>query len=319
MTERSSTRGPVALAFVLLLVGAFFWGLNASASKLLYAPDAPVRFDAIGLFTARSAWCLPGFALMIWAKRKEFATIRRADWKLFALASLTYGPMSTGLYALGVARTSAAHGALFFALGPPITAALGATVLRERLDRRDVLALVLGVLGGVMLTFFRTSTGASPVGDAMIAVMIFSVSITTLVVRALSRRYSPLLITGMYGFFGALSLVVAGSLLGHGGAIAKPLTTDLRTFVVFDCIMVVGLSLVGQLVQPYGLKRLPVAVAAAVTLYGSLAVGVVASIVLVHESITPLGIVAGVLLAAALGLAIAPKRGRADVFLPEPS
>ncbi len=304
MTERNSPRGGVALAFGAILIGAFFWGLNASATKLLYAPDAAVRFDALGLITARSFWCLPCFALMIALARVPLRAIRREDYWRFALVSLTYGPMSTGLYALGIARTSAAHGALFFALGPPITALLGALFLRERLDRQAILALVLGAIGGIMLTALRTSSGSSIFGDVLIFVMICSVAVTTLTVRSLAKRYPPLLITGVYGFVGALSLVIVLA-PRHAAAIVAPLTLDPRTIVVFFGIMVVGLSLIGQVTQPFALKRLPVAIVAAVTLYESLGVGIVASIVLVHETITPIGIVAGIFLAAALGLAIA--------------
>lgn len=112
----------------------------------------------------------------------------------------------------------------------------------------------------------------------------------------------------MYGALGTAMLVVYGVAIGRAGVILAPLHADAYTLFWFFGVMVVGLSIFAQFAQSYALRFVSVATMSVVGLYGSLLVGAVASLAILHETISAWGALAGGLLAVALGLAIAPRR-----------
>ena len=83
------------------LGSAIFFGLNATATKVLYAPDTPSHIDPLGLVTARSFWTLPLFVVLMlaaWPRRAVKPSRRDLAW--FALSGVCYGPATTGMFAL---------------------------------------------------------------------------------------------------------------------------------------------------------------------------------------------------------------------------
>lgn len=71
-------------------------------------------------------------------------------------------------------------------------------------------------------------------------------------------------------------------------------------------LLVLLLSLVGELLQGVALRTLNVALVVALTSYGSIAAGLAASTILLGEHLTAGEIVAGLFLVAALGLSLVP-------------
>ena len=281
---------------------AAFWGLNATASKFLYNP-AGLGMDGIGLFVARSAWTLPVFLALALRNRPK-TPLPTNDWWRLAALGVMFGPLQTGVFALGTQHTSAAHVVMLFSLSPPVTAVLGAFLLRESISPVRILALGVGVAGALLLMLTRSASGSHLTGDALILVMVVSFSFTAVLMRGFAAKYSPLFITGVYGTFGTLLLVVVGASMGRLGAITQPLVADPRTFFWFFGIMVLGLSLVAQIAQTFALRVVSASTFSVVTSYASLFVGVASSIVIIHEQVGPTGIAAGALLAGALGLAL---------------
>ena len=81
----------------------------------------------------------------------------------------------------------------------------------------------------------------------------------------------------------------------------------------FDLELVLFLSVGAQLLQAAALRNLPVAFVVALTYYGSIFFGLIASVSLLRETISPSEWIAGVLLLAALGLSLL------DRFRPAPN
>jgi len=305
MTALRSTTTGTTFATLLLLVVAAFWGLNATASKFLYNP-AGLGMDGIGLFVARSAWTLPLFLALALRHRPKTALPTHDWWRLAALGVM-FGPLQTGVFALGTQHTSAAHVVMLFSLSPPLTAVLSAFLLRESISPVRTVALGVGIAGALLLMLTRSASGSHLTGDALILVMVVSFSFTAVLMRGFAAKYSPLFITGVYGTFGTLLLIVVGACMGRLGAIIQPLSTDPLTLFWFFGIIVLGLSLVAQIAQTFALRVVSATTFSVVTSYASLLVGVASSIVIVHEQIGPTGVVAGALLACALGLALVAK------------
>jgi len=304
------------IAVLAALVSSGFFGLNAVASKLLFSPETPARFDAVTLFVARGFWSLPLFVVL------AFATMPRPlpplTWKnaaLFTMCGITYGPGTNALSALGAHETSAGHAVLLLSLFPPLAAVLASVFLRERLALPRIVAILIGVAGAAILTLSKSGAGSSLAGDAMIGAFILTWALLTLGVRKLDTAYPALFVVGVFGTLGCLLLSGIGLVAGRIDAILIPLIhTDVTTVIWFDVELVLLLSLVGQLLQSVALRTLNVALVVALTSYGSIAAGLAASLILLGEHITASESVAGLFLVTALGLSLVPTSAASKVF-----
>jgi drug/metabolite transporter (DMT)-like permease len=315
MTVRNSTALRTTFAYVALFSAVVFWGGNAIASKILYRPDG-AHFDAVALFVARAAWSLPLFFLMaVLARPKRMPS--RGDWWLLAAIGIAFGPGACGFLALAAQYTSGAHIVLLISLTPPVTAVLGALVLHERVDAIRVAALALGIAGAVLLTVTRSASGSTVFGDMLELVQVVSFSLTFVLTRALGKRYSAFFVSGTYGTIGMGLLVLFGLGTGRlGSAIALTLVPDAATKWWFFGEIVFGLSIYAQTAQAYALRYLGAGTTSIIGSYGTLAVGIVGAIELLHESIAPSGYAAGVMLAVALALALVPVRNKPPLVEP---
>src|ERR1700748_132976 len=101
-TSSDARRGSRTLAGSDALVSAVFFGVNAVASKILYAPEAAAGFDAVGLFVARGVWSLPLFLLLALAtKPRPLPPLTIRNTTLFLFCGIAYGPGTNALSALG--------------------------------------------------------------------------------------------------------------------------------------------------------------------------------------------------------------------------
>lgn len=299
------------LGVAAALISAVFFGLNAVASKLLYAPGAPAGFDAVTLFIARGVWTLPLFVGLAIVNRPRDRPLR-PTWGqvgLFLLCGLTYGPGTNALSALGAQHTSASHAVMLLSLFPPLAAALAAVLLREPLAPLRMAGIAVGVVGAGILALSKSAGGASLAGDALIGGFIGAWALLTIGIRQLDKVYPPLFVVGVFGTLGSLMLGAMGVALGQIGAVAIPLQHwDLQTVLWFDLELVLLLSLAGQLLQGVALRGLDVSLVVALTSYGSIFFGLVASLFLLHERLAPSELAAGAFLIVALGLSL--SRGR---------
>jgi len=289
-----------------MLSASVFWAGNGIGSKILFRPDG-AHFDAVGLFTARAAWSLPIFLAMAWLASPD-APIPRADrWRLLAVG-IAFGPGACGFLALGAQFTSGAHIIMLMTLSPALTAALGAVVLKERITPTQAAALVLGLAGTALLTLTHSSSGSTLKGDLLELVQVVSLSVMFVFTRALGTRYSPIFVSGAYCAIGMMLLLAVGVVLGRLGAVTQPLVRDWSTIGWFFGEIVIGLSIYGQFAQSAALRVLGAGTTSLLASYGTVAFGIAGSIWLLGETIAPTGYIAGVLLAVALGLSLAPSR-----------
>jgi drug/metabolite transporter (DMT)-like permease len=296
------------MAVLAALASAVFFGLNAVASKLLFLPSAPAQFDSISLFVARGFWTLPLFVILaLTTMPRPFPALTWKNATIWMMCGVAYGPGTNALSALGASQTSAAHAALLLSLFPPLAAVLASLFLRERLPLARIIAIAIGVLDALILTFSISGGDSTAAGDALIGALILTWAFLTLGVRKLDTAYPALFVVGMFGTIGSLFLIATGLLVGRIDSVLIPLTHfDRATILWFDLVLVLLLSLGGQLLQGLALRTLNVALVVALTSYGSIAVGLGASALLLGEHLTRGEIVAGILLVTALGLLLAP-------------
>ena len=305
-TGSGVSRGSRLLAVSAALISAVFFGVNAVASKILYAPGATAGFDSVSLFVARGVWSLPLFLLLAVAARpRRLPPLTTRNAALFLFCGIAYGPGTNALSALGAHATSASHAVLLLSLFPPLAAGLAAVFLRERLSMLKMVAIIIGVMGAATLTLSRSTGGATTMGDLLIAAFIFTWAILTLGIRQLDKTYPALFVVGVFGTIGSFALGAIGAVVGRFDSILIPMQHfDLQTVLWFDLELVLLLSLSGQFLQAMALRSLNVALVVALTSYGSIFFGLAASLVLLGERLTVHDIIAAGFLVTALGLSL---------------
>ena len=312
---RNSTALRTTFAYLAVFSATVFWAGNAIASKILYEPAGP-HFDAPGLFVARAAWTLPIFLLIAVLARPKQAPAR-TEWLLLTGIGVAFGPGACGFLALSAQYTSGAHVVLLMSLTPSVTAVLAALVLRERVDPLRIAALVVGLAGAVLLTFTRSATGSSLFGDLLELVQVISLAVMFVLTRLLGKRYSALFVGGVYGAIGMFLLLLFGLATGRlGPAVARSLMPSSTMYLWFYGEIVIGLSIYGQIAQAFCLRYLDAGTVSFVTAYGTLILGGIGAVLLLHETIAPSGFIASGLLAIALALALMPARGKPEPATP---
>ena len=196
-----------------------------------------------------------------------------------------------------------------FSLAPPLTAVVGGYLLRERVDPVRVLALAIGLGGAILLTSTRSASGSSPHGDLLHARADFRhhrhlrdhAQPRATLQRALPER--------PYGAIGMLGILVIGVLGGGVAGVVRALQ-DPPTALMFFGEIVIGLSVYSQVAQSYALRALAAGTTSVLGSYGTLVVGLVGAVALLHERIAPTESSPALMLAVALALALVPVRRR---------
>jgi drug/metabolite transporter (DMT)-like permease len=305
--------GGTSAAVIAAMFSALFVGLNAVASKLLFAPASPAHFDAMSLFVARGFWTLPLFLILLIATRpKPMPHFSANNIWLLLISGLCYGLGTNALFSLGANMTSASHAVLLLSLLPPVASLLATLLLGEMLSPQKILAIVLGVVGACILTLSKGAVGSTLSGDLLIAAFILTWAALTVCIRRLDVTCSPLFVVGIYGTVGSLLLVLTGLAVGRTDAIRIPLQHfDLTTVLWFDLELVVLLSLAAQVLMSLSLRTLSVSIAVAIVSYGSIAAGIVASVLLLGEHLTTGEVIAGIFLSVALAFSLVPESASA--------
>jgi drug/metabolite transporter (DMT)-like permease len=300
----------LAPAVLAVVAASLILGFNPVATKLIYA--LPVGMGAWQFIASRPAWCLILYAVVAFVFRPR-ARIVRNDWWKFALLGLCYGPGTGGLLPLGISLTSATHTVLLYALGPPLTATLGALLLREALPWVKGVAMAIGVAGAVILAFGGSHASTSSlIGDLLVTGMVISTAVQTLVLRRMSGAYSAFFIASMYGLIGSVMLLCVTLPLGGARYILLPLQMGAVGQLLFFGEIVVGVSLLAQIFQSLALHTLKASFVSAIVRYGALLTGSVTAVVVLGEATSLTEWAGGLLLASSVALTLVPA-GRLTV------
>ena len=165
-------------AAIPILVLSLVWGCNWPILKMGVTELAPLTFRALTL-------PLAGIGLLLVARTSE-GSIRlpRAWWpKLAVLALLTISGWN-GLVLFGVQQLPAGRSAILAFTMPIWATMIAALVLHERLSRRKLLGLALGVAGmAVLIGEQITVVRAAPFGALMILAAAIAWAMGTVLLR----------------------------------------------------------------------------------------------------------------------------------------
>lgn len=198
----------------------------------------------------------------------------------------------------GLKYTTTAFTGMISSVSPIFTAILGAIHLRERPNKKQWLCICISIAGVMMVSVGSTSGHNTLLGCICLLAAYFSGSYYAILVRRLSREYTPFELTYIMFSVG----FVFFALLSFGqyrGETLPMLTAALshRSFVIAALYLGAFASVGAYMLSNYSLSRLPVTRS---TIFCNLStvVSVLAGVIVMHDPFTPVNVVSFVLILA---------------------
>lgn len=192
MSERT---GPAAAWVPAALMGTMLvWGINIPLVKALTA-----WLDTASIATLRMGVACATFGVLAVWHRKPWPRLSARQWAGLLACALCMVYLNQILFAAGMARTSAANGALIMATAPLVSALLAALAFGERLRLRHLAAVALG-FGGVAVVVLHkpgSALGQAGWGDLLVLGCVVSFAAGGVLVQRMSARLDPLSLSGV--------------------------------------------------------------------------------------------------------------------------
>jgi len=175
------TRQPLAA----LITASLFWGTAVSVTKYALRGFGPITLLAISLIAGTAVlWTI----VILRGHRPPLPWRRAVLLGLFEPALAYAGDL------LGLARTSAANGALLSGLESVFIVLLAAVFLHERITGRITVALALALAGVATLEGTGSFAGAG-LGDLLVLAGVLSAAAYTILARGMGDESDPLTVT----------------------------------------------------------------------------------------------------------------------------
>ncbi|ATH81410.1 DMT family transporter [Pseudomonas sp. KHPS1] len=192
-----------ALAMAALVLAMALWGSSFIALKLAFA-ELPALWVIAGRMLLGA---LVFLAAWRWRGRVDY---RRGDWK-YLLALTACEPCLYFIFeALALQHTSASQAGMITAL-LPLLVALGAYLfLRERITRTTLAGFALALGGALWLSLAGSADEHAPnplLGNFFELLAILCATAYTLLLKHLTGRYSPFILTALQALVGSLFFV----------------------------------------------------------------------------------------------------------------
>jgi drug/metabolite transporter (DMT)-like permease len=175
------TRLPLAA----LITASLFWGTAVSVTKYALRGFGPITLLAISLIAGTA---------VLWTMVILRGQCPPRPWRRAVLLGLFEPALAYAGDLLGLARTSAANGALLAGLESVFIVLLAAVFLHERITGRITMALALA-LAGVATLEGTGSFADAGLGDLLVLAGVLSAAAYTIVARGMGDESDPLTVT----------------------------------------------------------------------------------------------------------------------------
>ncbi len=293
---RESSRVYGALGVTVL-----FWGLSFIGTK-----EALTSFHPFAIIFFRFSIASLFFAIIM--ARRGFPRFTKREHIKLALLSV----FEPGLYfffeTFGLEYTSASIASLIIAAVPLLVVILAGFMLKERVRRRNIVAIALSIAGIAVLIFGDTGLGSaaggpsssaanSLLGDLLILGAVVTAAFYIVLARDLGRTRSALDITSIQVFYGAIIFAPF-----FFATVGKSDWHALRPSAAFSILfLALGATIFAYLSYNYALTRMS-ASRASVFINGIPVVTTVAGWILLGERLTPLQFFGGAVVLLAVYL-----------------
>ena len=287
---------PAGIGWVI--ISAILFGISTPFAKMLTCEISPVPLA--GLLYLGS-----GVALGLWSlirpksisKLQNEAPLSHQEIPWLAGSIFFGGMLAPVLLMTGLQDTPASTTALLLNLESVFTLLIAWFVFRENFDRKILAGVVAILCGSLILSWAGIPYVTLPFGPLLIAAACLAWAVDNNITRKISSG-DPVQIAAIKGLVAGIALLLIGLMIGY-----KVVTVKAAILTGLLGVISYGLSLVFFVL---GLRNLGTARTAA---YFSLAplVGVVASFIILRESISTSFFIAAILMGAGIYLHISEK------------
>jgi len=300
----SATPAPAVPQRPPLLVPALIVGVCSfafSAILVRWAGEAPALTIAVWR-TVLAALFLAPIALPV--ATAEIRTFTRREWGLIVAAGVVLG-LHFVAFIESLFYTTVASATVLVTTSPIILAILGYVLLGERLARRRVLAVVIGVLGALLLAWGDLGGDATRplLGNALALAAAVLVSVYLLIGRLVRQKRSWL------AYLFPLYVVVALTTLAVAAVRGVPLFGFSPVFYGLCALMALGPSIIGHGSFNYALRYLPAAVVGLLALMEPVGASILAFVFFGEQPLT-LALIGMTLILGSVAVALWPRRAR---------
>lgn len=185
---------------VALVVAMALWASTFVVLKVLFEEVSPLWVICARMWVAALALAL---GYRFWGK----ARYQKGDWRLLLAMSLAEPCLYFVFEAKALLYTSAGQAGMVTAVLPVLTVSGAVLFLKEKASPRLWLGLALAVLGVLWLSGAAENSAQAPnalLGNALEFAAMLCAAFYSLSLKHLSGRYSPLWLTAIQAFSGAL-------------------------------------------------------------------------------------------------------------------
>ena len=243
------TRLPLAA----LIVASLFWGTAVSATKYALRGFDPITLLAISLIAGTA---------VLWTMVIVRGHPQPPPWRRAVLLGLFEPALAYAGDLLGLARTSAANGALLSGLESVFIVLLAAVFLRERISGRITVALGLALAGVAALAGTGSFAGAG-LGDLLVLGGVLSAAAYTIVARGMGDECDPLTVTACQFTTATVLVIPAVSFVWATHVETEPSHVAVRFWLAAIFVGVIGYA-ASFLLYNYAIARVRAAPASVV-------------------------------------------------------
>jgi drug/metabolite transporter (DMT)-like permease len=273
------------LSIVLLLIAILIWGgayvvTKGGLSELPPMMFALLRYGVASIVLVPLALARGGLAKLP----------RPVPWKTLILMAISGVSLYYFLFNGALFYTTASQVALIQSSFPAIVAIMAVLWLRERLSRRRIVGIVLAI-AGVVLIVARSETDASaqdPVlGNLLAFASVLAWSVYTMLAKRLAKA-DAIAVTAVVAVLGTIMLVPA-AVIEKGDISLSSISTDGWLRIIYLGALA---SAAAYLLYNRALRDIDASLAGTFVNLSTV-LGVIAGVIFLDESITPLAILGG--------------------------
>ncbi|WP_081300587.1 DMT family transporter [Clostridium beijerinckii] len=259
------------------------WSASFIATKLAYETFAPIQLAAVRTLFA---------VILFWFMRKITSNneqIQKEDRIRIALSGFLGITLYFAIENIGVSMTSSSNSALIVASFPAVTTLLEFFIYHSKPNIKKVLGIILAIIGVAVLTQINVDGNSkSMLGNIILIGAGIVWAFYNFITRDLTNKYSAMTLTYyqmLAGFIFFLPFVII-----EGKTWRMPTMTSASALIYLS----VGCSIVAFLLYNLGLRKLSASIS--VSLMNLVPVlGLIFSILILHESVSTVQILGGVI------------------------
>lgn len=188
-------------ALLMGLAFAVMWASAFTSTRMIVTEAPPLMALAL-------RFALSGVigVLIALAMGQTWRTLTRAQWRAVLILGLCQNALYLGLNWTAMQWIEAGLASIIAATMPLMVAALGWSLMGERLRPMGVGGLILGVVGVAIIMGARLQGGSDLTGIVMCFVAALALAVATLTVRGASSGGNVMMIVGLQMLVGAVTL-----------------------------------------------------------------------------------------------------------------